>query len=105
LEYSAKVTNPVMWICSTTILDLLPPNIPAIYLSTDVKTENFRNQKHEKESWAQVLNMAISKNLIEPAFDLAEDLATLPSSSGTTGFPKAVMLTHRNLVTLFHQYP
>jgi acyl-CoA synthetase (AMP-forming)/AMP-acid ligase II len=30
--------------------------------------------------------------------DPAEDLAVLPYSSGTTGFPKGVMLTHRNLV-------
>ena len=28
----------------------------------------------------------------------AEDLAVLPYSSGTTGLPKGVMLTHRNLV-------
>src|SRR5437763_14044111 len=28
----------------------------------------------------------------------ARDLAVLPYSSGTTGFPKGVMLTHRNLV-------
>jgi acyl-CoA synthetase (AMP-forming)/AMP-acid ligase II len=31
-------------------------------------------------------------------FDAAEDLAVLPYSSGTTGLPKGVMLTHRNLV-------
>jgi acyl-CoA synthetase (AMP-forming)/AMP-acid ligase II len=30
----------------------------------------------------------------------AEDLAALPYSSGTTGFPKGVMLTHRNLVAM-----
>ncbi len=30
--------------------------------------------------------------------DPARDLAVLPYSSGTTGFPKGVMLTHRNLV-------
>jgi acyl-CoA synthetase (AMP-forming)/AMP-acid ligase II len=30
--------------------------------------------------------------------DPAEDLAALPYSSGTTGMPKGVMLTHRNLV-------
>jgi 4-coumarate--CoA ligase len=30
--------------------------------------------------------------------DVAEDVVVLPYSSGTTGFPKGVMLTHRNLV-------
>ena len=34
----------------------------------------------------------------EPDIDPAEDLAVLPYSSGTTGLPKGVMLTHRNLV-------
>lgn len=94
-----------MWICSSTILNLLPPNVNAIYLSTDIKIDNLIKQKYHQKSWAQVLDMEILKMLIEPEFDLAEDLATLPSSSGTTGLPKAVMLSHRNLVTLFHQYP
>jgi acyl-CoA synthetase (AMP-forming)/AMP-acid ligase II len=34
----------------------------------------------------------------EVAIDPATDLAVLPYSSGTTGLPKGVMLTHRNLV-------
>lgn len=33
-----------------------------------------------------------------PAIDPAEDVVVLPYSSGTTGLPKGVMLTHRNLV-------
>jgi acyl-CoA synthetase (AMP-forming)/AMP-acid ligase II len=33
-----------------------------------------------------------------PAIDPEADLAVLPYSSGTTGLPKGVMLTHRNLV-------
>jgi acyl-CoA synthetase (AMP-forming)/AMP-acid ligase II len=32
--------------------------------------------------------------------DFREDLVALPYSSGTTGFPKGVMLTHRNLVSM-----
>ena len=34
----------------------------------------------------------------EPAIDSGTDVAALPYSSGTTGFPKGVMLTHRNIV-------
>src|SRR5205809_1103262 len=34
----------------------------------------------------------------EVTINPARDLAVLPYSSGTTGFPKGVMLTHRNLV-------
>ena len=34
----------------------------------------------------------------EAEIDPGEDLAVLPYSSGTTGLPKGVMLTHRNLV-------
>ena len=34
----------------------------------------------------------------QPDIDPAADIAVLPYSSGTTGLPKGVMLTHRNLV-------
>ena len=37
-------------------------------------------------------------------FDPAERLAALPYSSGTTGLPKGVMLTHRNLVANVLQF-
>lgn len=39
-----------------------------------------------------------------PDFDPASELAALPYSSGTTGQPKAVMLTHRNLVANLAQF-
>jgi acyl-CoA synthetase (AMP-forming)/AMP-acid ligase II len=38
------------------------------------------------------------------AIDPAEDVVALPYSSGTTGLPKGVMLTHRNLVANICQY-
>ncbi len=36
--------------------------------------------------------------------DPREDVVALPYSSGTTGLPKGVMLTHRNLVANMHQF-
>ncbi len=38
-----------------------------------------------------------------PKIEPAEDVAVLPYSSGTTGLPKGVMLTHRNLVANVEQ--
>ena len=51
------------------------------------------------EPWASLLSddgMTFPDNV---AINPKEDICAMPYSSGTTGFPKGVMLTHHNIVS------
>jgi long-chain acyl-CoA synthetase len=54
------------------------------------------------EPFANLLQLA-SKSLPKPAGSPEQALAALPYSSGTTGMPKGVMLSHYNLVANIYQ--
>jgi len=52
----------------------------------------------QTKSWYDVANGFPASRPSDIAFDLEHDLVALPYSSGTTGLPKGVRLSHRNLV-------
>ena len=61
--------------------------------------------RHERagcEAFADLLRPSSAK-LPQPAHDSAQTIAALPYSSGTTGLPKGVMLSHHNLVANVYQ--
>jgi len=61
-----------------------------------------RHQGSGSESFSDLLT-PVSAALPRPDRDSGETLAALPYSSGTTGLPKGVMLSHHNLVANVYQ--
>lgn len=58
-----------------------------------------RDPTHRVKHFTSVVNLSKSSSYRRTKLKPEEDLAFLVYSSGTTGHPKGVMLTHRNIVS------
>ncbi|MGG0720202.1 long-chain-fatty-acid--CoA ligase [Robertmurraya massiliosenegalensis] len=84
----------------TAIKDYLPFPKNLVYPFIQKKQYGFSvNVQHEgnQHLLTEILKQP-QKPLEEPEFNFEEDIALLQYTGGTTGYPKGVMLTHKNLV-------
>ncbi|WP_026572250.1 long-chain-fatty-acid--CoA ligase [Bacillus sp. UNC438CL73TsuS30] len=122
LEYQMKDSGAVAIIT----LDILYPRVSSVQSRTDLKhifvtaikdylpfPKNLVYPYIQKKQYGIVVNVKHEgsthllkeiikgqpKKLKECDFNFEEDLALLQYTGGTTGFPKGVMLTHKNLVS------
>ena len=122
LEFQMKDSGAI----AIVTLDILYPRVSNVMARTDLKNiivtaikdylpfpKNLLYPFIQKKQYGIVVNVkqegnthllteilkTLPQELIEHEFDFDEDLALLQYTGGTTGFPKGVMLTHRNLVS------
>lgn len=84
-------------VCLFSVRGLLEKVQPALKDSHVRETFVFGSEE-SADSFDQLLREQTRGNFSMPNIDPAKDIAVLPYSSGTTGLPKGVMLSHRNLV-------
>jgi len=99
LRYQLENSGAAMLISDGSVLEGINlsglPNLRRVYTT--------RNPFSGAESFRQLLQ-AVSASLVKGDKPSNETLAALPYSSGTTGLPKGVMLTHFNLVANVFQF-
>ncbi|XP_039252378.2 putative 4-coumarate--CoA ligase 3 [Styela clava] len=93
-----KISEPKIFFCESgnaDVIKTLTENIPTIKsIFTFDKKEGFT-------SYADLIKDDGKDYPENEPIDVMKDVALLPYSSGTTGLPKAVMLTHYSLSSLF----
>ena len=98
LEHVAGIIRPSFWICSVDFV----PSLEKLGGSTKAIVLDLTDSKSSQ--WHRLLASSNPSSFVPPTLDVLTDLATMPFSSGTTGLPKGVMLSHRNLVTALCQF-
>ena len=101
LKHVSSINNAHFWICTPEFVPILSQLDNAEY---SPKTIVVDSSNQERSQWHSILKSGESKRLQSISLNVFEDLATMPFSSGTTGLPKGVMLTHHNIVTALCQF-
>ena len=95
----AGISQPAFWVCA---LDFVPKLENLSGVSTRAVVIDLNNS--ENSQWHQLMSSSNPETFIPPSpFNVQHDLAVMPFSSGTTGPPKGVLLSHLNIVSALFQ--
>jgi len=93
-----KASNATVLITHTSITEKVTATL-ALYPNIQAVVSIGNDDRGDAIGWQDFLNLSSETNPQQVAVDLEKDVALLPFSSGTTGVPKGVMLSQKNLVT------
>ncbi|KAK2707184.1 hypothetical protein QYM36_015013, partial [Artemia franciscana] len=94
LEHFVEVAEPTHWFCTSAVI----PRISVTHGLRKIFVFDTNKETREKYvTYDELLHANVNLDFLPPKINL-DDIATMPFSSGTTGLPKGVMLTHRNLL-------
>lgn len=99
LHHVAETIKPDLWICKSDFIRTL-----ATLQQSGVCTRAITVGDAGHSDWHALIKSSRPELFRSPPFNVFEDLATLPFSSGTTGLPKGVMLSHHNIVAGLCQF-
>ena len=99
LENAINLCSPSLWICT--------PEIDAFFVSRKKQQRSIVHDvaKNHYSPWNMERQSGQPAQFKHPPpFDVDQDLAVLYFSSGTTGLPKVVMVTHYSASAFLYQY-